>query len=130
MRAALDQSRISTSELGHIHAHGAATRQGDLDEALAIHDVFAARPQPVPVVAAKSYMGNLGAAGGMVEIIASLLAMERGELFPILNCQQPDPTCPIELATTRTNPGASFLNLNFTPQGQASAVLISQPAVR
>ena len=49
----------------------------------------------MPVTAAKSYMGNLGAAGGMVELIASVLALRHDKLFPILNYETPDPRCPI-----------------------------------
>jgi 3-oxoacyl-[acyl-carrier-protein] synthase II len=79
----------------------------------------------LPVTAAKSYFGNLGAGGGMVELIASLLAMQHDLLFPILNYTTPDPECP--LAAVRNGderPGASFINLNVTPQGQASAVMV------
>ena len=35
--------------------------------------MFGQRRTPLPVVAAKSYFGNLGAASGLVELIASLL---------------------------------------------------------
>ena len=77
------------------------------------------------MVAAKSHFGNLGAGGGMVELIASLLAMQHGRLFPILNYATPDPECPV--AAVRNGdvpPGDSFVNLNVTPQGQAAAVLV------
>ena len=46
-------------------------------------------------MAAKSYFGNLGAGSGMVELIASLLAMQHGRLFPQLNYETPDPECPV-----------------------------------
>ena len=81
--------------------------------------------QPVPVVAAKGHFGNLGAGGGMVELIASLLALQHGRLFPVLNYATPDAECPS--AAVRNGdvpPGNSFVNLNVTPQGQAAAVLV------
>ena len=53
----------------------------DAEEAQAIAEVFSSRKSPVPVVAAKSYFGNLGAASGMVELIASVLALQNNRLF-------------------------------------------------
>ena len=75
--------------------------------------------------AAKSYFGNLGAGSGMVELIASLLAMQHDRLFPILNYATPDPECPVAAVRNGDGrPGTSFINLNVTPQGQASAVMV------
>jgi 3-oxoacyl-[acyl-carrier-protein] synthase II len=70
-------------------------------------------------------MGNLGAGSGMVEMIASILALENNQLFPIANYETPDPACPINAVREFGQPaGNSFLNLNCSPQGQASAVII------
>jgi 3-oxoacyl-[acyl-carrier-protein] synthase II len=77
------------------------------------------------VTAAKSYVGNLGAGGGTVELIASVMALRNDRLFPILNYETPDPDCPISAVRSFDSlPGDSFLNVNVTPQGQASAVLV------
>ena len=78
------------------------------------------------MVAAKSYFGNLGAGSGVVELIASLLAMEQGILFPVLNYETPDPECPIHpVVDNATSSGHIALNINCTPQGQASAIIVS-----
>ena len=95
------------------------------EEAQAIDAVFSARSKPLPVVAAKSYFGNLGAGSGMVELIASLLALEHDRLFPILNYATPDPACPVSpVRNGDVPPGPSFINLSVTPQGQASAAMV------
>ena len=61
----------------------------------------------------------------MVELIASVLALDHGTLFGVLNYKTPDPACPIHVADGKsTPPGESFVNLSITPQGQASAVLV------
>ena len=74
-------------------------------------------------------MGNLGAASGLVELIASVMALQNQQLFPILNYAVPDPECPISaVREDGAQPGTSFLNLSITPQGQASAALIRQAA--
>jgi 3-oxoacyl-[acyl-carrier-protein] synthase II len=125
LRAVLRQSGLGIDDIGHLHAHGLSTRAGDAEEAWAIDEVFSARKAPLPIVAAKSYFGNLGAGGGMVELIASLLAWQHGRLFPVLNYETPDPQCPVAAVTDgQTPPGSTFINLNVTPQGQAAAVLL------
>lgn len=116
---------VSPDDVGHLHAHGLSTQSCDVDEARAISTVFAGRKQPLPVVAAKSYFGNLGAGSGMVELAASLMAAYHGRLFTTLNYRTPDPECPVAVVTDpETPPGNCFINLNVTPQGQASAVLV------
>ncbi len=119
---ALKSARISPAELGHVHAHGLATSRCDREEAVAIHEVFG--DTQVPVVAAKSYTGNLGAASGMVEAVSSLLAINDNQLFGTLNYETPDPDCPVKVSSQLAEPGDSFLNLSITPQGQASAVVV------
>ena len=125
LQATLRGAGATVNDVGHLHAHGLSTRTSDADEARAIQEVFAARSTQLPVVATKSYFGNLGAGSGLVELIASLLAMQHDRLFPILNYATPDPECPIAAVRNGDGrPGASFVNLNVTPQGQASAVMV------
>jgi 3-oxoacyl-[acyl-carrier-protein] synthase II len=125
LRMALANARLAPDDIGHLNAHGVGSRRIDAEEAQAIAEVFSSRRASVPVVAAKSYFGNLGAAGGLVELIASLLALRHGRLFATLNYASPDPDCPIRV-TTRSDesPGETFVNVNVSPQGQASAVVV------
>jgi 3-oxoacyl-[acyl-carrier-protein] synthase II len=122
MRQTLRTSGLSVDDVGHVHAHGLSTKQCDAAEAAAIQATFANRRSPVPVTAAKSYFGNLGAGSGIVEIVASLLAMKHGELFPILNYEEADADCPIRAARIGDSPGSSFISVNVSPQGQAGAI--------
>jgi len=125
LRAVLQSSGIEPDELGHLNAHGLSTRQGDVEEARAIHEVFGSRSEPLPIVAPKSYFGNMGAGSGMLELATSLLALDAGQLFPVLNYETPDPECPLAVVTGHDTPaGETFVNLSVTPQGQASAVAV------
>jgi 3-oxoacyl-[acyl-carrier-protein] synthase II len=127
LRAVLRNAKTNIDDIGHIHAHGLSTRTCDIDEAQAIQSVFGDRTQSLPITAAKSYFGNLGAGSGIVELIASLLAMQNDRLFPILNFTTPDPECPIAAVQNGDiAPGPSFINLSVTPQGQASAALVQR----
>ncbi|GMQ80378.1 MAG: beta-ketoacyl synthase [Planctomycetia bacterium] len=125
MRACLRDASAKPDEIGHIHAHGLSTLSSDAAEARAIGAVFGPAARALPVVAAKSHFGNLGAGSGVVELIASVLAIGKGRLFPVLNYETADPECPVAaVAAPDTPPGDSFLNLSITPQGQAAAVLV------
>lgn len=127
MRAALQDAGMTPAELGHIHAHGLSTTHCDADEAAAIAEVCGSDANKIPVVAAKSYFGNLGAGSGAVELIASIQALLAGHLFPTQNYETPDPACPIHVVTDREaikNP--TFLTLSITPQGQAAALIVKR----
>ncbi|HID21704.1 MAG TPA: beta-ketoacyl-[acyl-carrier-protein] synthase family protein, partial [Planctomycetaceae bacterium] len=60
MRQALADAGLSPADIGHIHAHGTGSPQGDREEALAIHDVFGIHADQIPVTSLKSYTGNSG----------------------------------------------------------------------
>lgn len=110
--------------IGHIHAHGLSTPESDQQEAQAIAEVFGSPAEQPPVTTAKGHMGNLGAGGGMVEMIASLRSLG-ADLFPIRNLNELDSSCPINACTDSSTPaGDQFINVNVTPQGQASAIRI------
>ena len=125
LRATLTTAGATPEDVGHLQAHGLSTRSGDIEEARAINEVFGDRHDPLPVTALKSYVGNLEAGGGIVELISGVLALQHRRLFPILNYETPDPECPVAAVTNGgADPGRSCVNLNVTPQGQASAVMV------
>ncbi len=123
--AALEDAGLSPSAIGHYSAHGAGTRLADLAESRGIARVFG--PRGVPVTAYKGYMGNLVSGAGAVELIASLIAVNHGLIPPALNCDRPDPECEIDVVqgSPRTSLSPTFVTANFTPLGQAAALVIS-----
>ena len=124
MRGALAKAGDAATRLGHVHAHGLSTVTGDRDEAAALHDVLGAAVGTLPTVAAKSHFGNLGAGSGVVECIASVLALQHGQLFPLLNHEAADPDCGIRPARAGDPAGELFVSSAVTPQGQAASVVI------
>jgi 3-oxoacyl-[acyl-carrier-protein] synthase II len=97
---------------------------GDRDEAAAMHDALGPAAAVLPTVAAKSHFGNLGAGSGLVECVASILALGRGSLFPLLNHEAADPACGIRPARAGDPAGDVFVSTSVTPQGQSGAVVI------
>lgn len=129
MRQALRMANMTPDDIGHVSAHGVGSIKGDRDEAKAINEVFAERSSAVPVVATKSFTGNVGAGGGSIELIASIQAMENGNLYPTLNYTTPDPECELNIVTTADVPaGTSVMNVNVSMQGQASALIVRSVA--
>jgi 3-oxoacyl-[acyl-carrier-protein] synthase II len=124
MRGALASSGLAVEKLSHVHAFGVSTVVGDRDEAGALQDVLGSAARSIPTVAAKSHFGNLGGGSGVVECVASLLALRHGELFPLLNYETPDPECPVRAARRGDPAGDVFISSSVTPQGQAGAVVI------
>jgi len=124
MRRALEVAALEPAALSHVHAHGLSTVAGDRDEAAAMQDVLGGAVATIPTVAAKGHFGNLGGGSGLVECVASLLAMQHGRLFPLLNHETPDPECPIRPARADDAAGNVFLSSSVTPQGQAGSVVV------
>jgi 3-oxoacyl-[acyl-carrier-protein] synthase II len=124
---ALAGAGISPAAVDHINAHGISTRAGDACEARGLAKVFGA--QEIPVVAVKSYMGNLGSAGGIVELIASLAAQQEGTVPPTRNYREPDPECPVAvLRDPRSVVESTVLKVSMTELGQCAAVVIRRLA--
>ena len=118
IKAALHDAGLAAGDIGHVNAHGAATLVGDLAEARAFHRLFGPGPS-VPVTALKGFMGNIVSGCGAVELIGSLLGVNRGLMPYTLNCD-----------ATRPTRNATFLKTNLTRHGQAAALVIQgNPAV-
>ena len=76
-----------------MNAHASGLVADDVIEARAIHQVLG----DVPVTAPKSFFGDMGSSGGAVEMVASVLALQHGQVPVTLNYSQPDPNCPVQV---------------------------------
>lgn len=125
---ALKQAGIGPGDIDHVNAQGFSTADEDAWEARGIRQVFGDCKPAVPVFAAKSYFGSLGAGSGGVELGASLLAQQHGLLPPTLNYEAPDPACPIPvLARTPHEVRRDyFVKISFTEIGQCAALVVKR----
>jgi 3-oxoacyl-[acyl-carrier-protein] synthase II len=122
--SAMREARVDPSAIGHINAHGSASKLGDLAEARAFHQVFGTKLPPV--TSFKGYMGTLASGCGAVELIGSLIGANRGLIPPTLNCDDPDPDCALDVVRGAPRPArnATFVNTNITANGQVAALVI------
>jgi 3-oxoacyl-[acyl-carrier-protein] synthase II len=109
----------------HLHAHGLSTQEADSAEAGAIADLLVSLGYQVPVTAAKSYFGNLGAGSGAIELVCSLLALQHQQLFPIRNLKRPMASVTWPAAQGGSQPGQGFIHSSFTLQGQAASIAVA-----
>lgn len=123
VRRALAQAGIGPADLDHVNAHAGGLVEEDAWEARGLHEALEGKP--IPVLAVKSYMGNLGPGADMAELAASLVALEEGWRPATLNYEEPDPACPIHVAR---EPGPVqrpwVLKVGCTERGQCAAVVI------
>jgi 3-oxoacyl-[acyl-carrier-protein] synthase II len=125
MVVALDRAHLSARDIGHLNAQGLSTVDDDALEAGAIHEVLG----DVSVTAPSSFFGNLGASGGAVDMVASVLALTHGLVPFTLNYREPDPNCPLRVVAGEmlpcSRPAAMLVSWNTS--GQAAALILGKP---
>jgi 3-oxoacyl-[acyl-carrier-protein] synthase II len=122
IRAAREAAGLAVADVGHVNAHGLSTVEMDRAEAQAI----AAELGDVPVTAPKSLFGHLGAGGGVVELMASVLGISAGVVPPTRNYTTPDPDCPVRVVREPlAGRPATAIAVNVCTTGQAVAVVIA-----
>jgi len=125
LRSLLRKCGYQGEKIGHINAQAGGDRLYDAAEAQAIREVFGSEADSIPVTSLKGNLGNPGAGGGAIELIASVLAMKNNALFPILNNRTDDPDCPISpVRKFGQASGDLFLKICAQKIGQSSAVLV------
>lgn len=91
MKNALNDAGISTDEIDYINVHGTSTPLGDIAETKAIIDLFGEHAYELNISSTKSMTGHLLGAAGVVESIASILAIKNGYVPPTINHFTDDP---------------------------------------
>jgi 3-oxoacyl-[acyl-carrier-protein] synthase II len=123
---ALQKAAVAPQDVDYINAHATATIQGDKEEAAAIRQIFG------DTVAVSSLKGNIGhtlGASGAIELIASLMMMEKGVIYPTLNLEEPDKDCQgIRHITKPLNKEINILLKNCFAFGGINAVLVCKKA--
>ena len=99
MRRAMQDAKLTPSDIDYVNAHGTSTPANDLNETKAIKAVFGDRAYDVNVSSTKSMTGHMLGAAGAVEFILCALSVRDCVIPPTINYQTPDPE----------------LDLNYTP---------------
>jgi len=101
MRMALRDAKLNPTDIDYINAHGTSTEQGDAAETSAIKQAFGDHAYRLAVSSTKSMVGHLLGASGAVELIATLLGMQRSIVHATINYDNPDPACDLDYVPNR-----------------------------
>ncbi len=96
MALALIDANVEPDRIDYINAHGTSTEANDLGETRAIKSVFGERAYQIPVSSTKSMIGHTIGAAGAIELVGTILAIEKGFAPPTINQEEPDPECDLD----------------------------------
>ena len=96
MRNAIRSAGLPVESVDYINAHGTSTYYNDLNETIAIKNLFRDHARKLKISSTKSMTGHLLGAAGGIEAIYTALALERGIVPPTTNYEHPDPECDLD----------------------------------
>jgi 3-oxoacyl-[acyl-carrier-protein] synthase II len=128
IQAALADSGLNAEDIGYINAHGTSTQVNDKVETLAIKRVLGDHAYQIPVSSSKSMLGHLIAAAGAVELIITIMALNRGVVPPTINYEIPDPECDLDYVpnVAREKRVRHALSNSFGFGGQNISLIVSR----
>ena len=96
MRLALEDAKLAPANIDYLNAHGTATMINDRNETNAIKDLFGRHAYNMAISSTKSMHGHPLGAGGGIEAVACIKAMEENWMPPTIGLDDPDPDCDLD----------------------------------
>ena len=91
MELALEEAKMTPSDIDYINVHGTSTPLGDIAETKAIQNIFGDDIYDLNISSTKSMTGHLLGAAGAVEAIAGIMAIQDSYIPPTINHFTDDP---------------------------------------
>lgn len=98
MLLAMEEAKVSPSEIDYINAHGTSTHHNDLFETRAIKLALGDAAYHVPINSTKSMIGHLLGAAGGVEFVTCVKSLEEGFIHQTVGTTDPDEECDLNYA--------------------------------
>jgi nodulation protein E len=128
MQMALDDAKLSPSDIDYINAHGTATAVNDVNETRAIKHVFGNAANKLSISSTKSMHGHCLGAGGGIEAVASLKAIQEKFVPATIGLDEPDPECDLDYtANAGRKREVNYAMSNSFAFGGLNAVLVFGP---
>lgn len=96
MQMALKDSKLNSSEIDYVNAHGTSTPAGDLAETMALKELFGSDAKKLWVSSTKSMTGHALGAAGAIESLFSLMSLSTGKVPPTINLDNPSEDCDLD----------------------------------
>ncbi len=91
MKYALEDAELQPTDVDYVNLHGTSTGLGDIAETKAVKAVFGEHAYKLSISSTKSMHGHLLGATGALEAIASIMAINTGDIPPTINHFELDP---------------------------------------
>jgi nodulation protein E len=128
MQFALADAKLAPSDIDYLNAHGTATTINDKNETNAIKAVFGDHAKNLAISSTKSMHGHPLGAGGAIEAVACIKAMQEGILPPTIGLDEPDPDCDLDYVPNVARPKKiGYTMSNSFAFGGLNAVLVFGP---
>jgi len=128
MRLALEDAKLPPTAIDYLNAHGTATTINDRNETNAIKRVFGKHAYAMSVSSTKSMHGHPLGAGGGIEAVACLKAMEESWVPPTIGLDEPDPECDLDyVPNVGRDRKVGYAMSNSFAFGGLNAVLVFGP---
>ncbi|WP_333793970.1 beta-ketoacyl-[acyl-carrier-protein] synthase family protein [Hyphomicrobium sp.] len=128
MQMALDDAGIEASAIDYLNAHGTATKDNDINETKAIKEVFKNAASKLAISSTKSMTGHPLGAGGGIEAVACIKAMQESWAPPTIGLDEPDPECDLDyLPNVGRSMKIGYAMSNSFAFGGLNAVIVFGP---
>jgi len=97
MQRALDDAKISPSDIDYINAHGTSTPLNDRIETAAVKLCFKEHSKVLSMSSTKSYTGHLLGASGAIEAVITVLSLQNSYMPPTINYSEKDEECDLDI---------------------------------
>ncbi len=95
VRKAIAHAGMTIEDVDLVNTHATSTPQGDIQECLAIAEVFKGRSTPPHINNTKSFIGHTMGAAGALELAGNLPSFDDLVVHPTINVDDLDPQCDI-----------------------------------
>ena len=128
MNQALADAQLEPEKIDYLNAHGTATKINDTNETNAIKEVFGKHAYKMPVSSTKSMHGHPLGAGGGIEAVACLKAMQENWVPPTTGLDEVDPDCDLDyVPNIGRDHDVTYTMSNSFAFGGLNAVLVFGP---
>ncbi|CAL7959614.1 PKS_KS domain-containing protein [Gammaproteobacteria bacterium] len=93
MKNSIKMSNISVNEIKYINSHGSGTKLNDVLETKAIKEVFMDHAHNLFINSSKSLIGHTLGAAGIIEVVITVMQMNKDKLHPTANFSGNDVEC-------------------------------------
>ena len=129
MQSALAKASIKAKDIDIISTHATSTRQGDIEECIALREVFGDAPSTY-INNTKSFIGHAMGAAGTLELAGNLSSFQDKTVHPTINIDDLDPECELKNLVINTPKKIEkvdyILNNSFGMLGINSVVIVKR----